>query len=298
MNSILYNDVFIIIISLLFIILVVLIGLSILNRRYYNTDYELYNKRKKINNTESYVSMTTIPDRLKTNWFYKNLKDILKYPGKFKLVLNIPQYSLKNVKYEIPDDIKNLENNNSNFIINRVDKDEGPITKLLPSLRNPNISDDSTIIVIDDDVFYKKYIFNILSKAVNKYNDSVCIMCDGHILIEGFKGFAFKKKLLKPLLDFNIPESCKKIDDDVITIFVHHNNIPIKSIAYNNEIWSICSKNIIKHIQDDDEDSNNWGKLASESRGKIRDKCYADLKKNGVKFSDYFLDNIKIAIDN
>ena len=47
-------------------------------------------------NIITYVSMTTIPIRLKNEWFYKNLKRTISLlPNNFKLILNLPDYSLK-----------------------------------------------------------------------------------------------------------------------------------------------------------------------------------------------------------
>ena len=56
-------------------------------------------------------------------------------------------------QYILPYNIKSMISNK--FIINRCD-DIGPLTKLEPILMNNKISDNSPILICDDDIHYKK----------------------------------------------------------------------------------------------------------------------------------------------
>jgi len=157
--------------------------------------------------------MTTIPERLTTDWCYNNLQRTISLLSENQtLVINIPRISSKKILYNIPPKIKNLQG--KKFIINNCEKDEGPITKILPTLRNSKIPDESIIIVCDDDIVYKKNTFNLLENSILKNPDCVSSMCN--IAVCGFKTFGFTKKIVKPILNINIPTSCFRVDDDVM----------------------------------------------------------------------------------
>lgn len=238
------------------------------------------NKFNNINNIRKvYVSMTTLPERLITEWFYDNLnRNISMLSPEQILILHIPYKTLKGNKYIIPDNVKNLEGNN--FIINRVQNDEGPITKILPALRNDMIRDDDIIIICDDDLYYRQNVFMLLEKNVNKYPQNVSVMCSSNVYsrknqVEGYKGFAFVKKLLKGLENFNIPEECLKVDDNVISHYININNIKVIDFPYNkNKNWN-CSIDAEKT----DKNRPKWYELNSDDRmGNVK-KCLAKLDK-------------------
>jgi hypothetical protein len=106
-----------------------------------------------------YLSMTTIPERLQNNFFYKLLENNLQICKKYnknrnivaKLIINIPyKFNKTQESYIITDKLEKLQKKHG-FIINRCD-DEGPITKILPTLRLSRfIKDDDLILVMDDD---------------------------------------------------------------------------------------------------------------------------------------------------
>jgi hypothetical protein len=177
--------------------------------------------------TNVFISFTTIPERLTSKNFYKNLKRLISLNKNHILILNLPRVSRKGVKYKIPDNINKLQS--KQFFINRVDIDEGPITKLLPSLRNPMIKDNDMLIIIDDDHHYKAKTFKILTKLSSKHPDKVVSFCSD--IVRGYQGFSFIKKTMLPILDIKIPKTCVKIDDLVIQQFIKKNKIPIK-VAY------------------------------------------------------------------
>lgn len=180
---------------------------------------------------KTFVSLTTIPKRLSSPVFTKHIKFLLSLTTYEHIVINIPIVSKSGELYVIPEELTKLEKNRVNFTINRNCKDEGPITKLSPSLRNPLIKNNDIIIVIDDDRIYKKNIFKLLTKSVNENSKSVSTFC--FKLIQGVTGYGFVKKVIKNmLLKIHIPNECFKIDDYVLNRFVKHNKINIVKVYY------------------------------------------------------------------
>lgn len=230
--------------------------------------YICISKRKKYNK-KAYVTMTTTPERIKDIWFYKNLKRTMSLKGNFKIILNVPYISLKGEKYIIPDRVYKLKGDK--FMINRC-KDEGPITKLLPTLRNPFIHDNSHIIVVDDDIVYKKNIFHLINTCIHKHPSKIVTMC--HSFIEGFKGFGFVKKTLKGLLNIKIPKICIRIDDDVISTFVKHNKISIVALPYDGYTHGFCSLKKNKTYT-----HPKWDELRFDNREPMQELCIKELNK-------------------
>ena len=222
-------------------------------------------------NGKTFISMTTIPERLLNPWFEKNLRNTINMLDKNQiLIINIPYISTKGEKYVIPESIKNIQG--EKFIINRPKKDEGPITKLLPTLRKDTVKDTDIIIIVDDDIVYRRNVFNLLVNSVEKNPDKISTMCNKNI--EGFKGFGFKKKVLKGILKMNIPESCRRIDDDVIQYYIRKNNIGVVSVRYRKDLWWFCSTD----TNPNGEGAHpKWTELRSDNRMKIRKKCMKDL---------------------
>ena len=181
----------------------------------------------------TFVSLTTIPKRLSSPVFTKHIKFLLSLATHQHIIINIPMFSKSGELYVIPEELTKLEKNTINFTINRNCKDEGPITKLLPSLRNPLIKDNDIIIIIDDDIIYKKNTFKLLSKSVNENSESISTFC--RKLIQGVTGYGFVKKVIKNmLLKITIPNECFKIDDYVLNRFAKHNKINIVNVYYTN----------------------------------------------------------------
>lgn len=222
-----------------------------------------------------YISMTTIPERLKTNWWYNNLKRNMSFlKSNYAIIVNIPYYSLKGEKYIIPNKVIKLQKENpEQLILNRVDKDKGPITKLLPTLSNNKIKDSDIIIICDDDNYYKSNVFKLLEETVNMYPNKVSLMCS--LAVKGYKGFSFKKKILKNILNFKYPKSCIKVDDEIINYYIITNNIQLNYIPYeNNEKWD-CSINFFESKKS----MPKWYELVSDNRKYHTLECKKDLKK-------------------
>lgn len=184
---------------------------------------ECYTKDRK-----TYVTFSTIPDRLNNNTFVENVKYILSLLTDEILILNLPRVSRKGQKYIVPNSLHELTSDK--FIINWVDVDEGPITKLLPSLRNKMIKSTDIIIIIDDDVYYKPKTFKIFKKLIFKNPEKIVTFCNK--TLKGFRGIAFVKNTMQGLENISIPDSCIKIDDFIIQKYVKYKNIPIFKTFY------------------------------------------------------------------
>jgi len=208
--------------SLLSVLLVLMFILAWLFLRKSSTD-ECFSKDRI-----TYVTFTTIPDRLNNISFVENVKYILSILTDEILILNLPKVSRKGEKYILPDNLAELTS--SKFIINWVDLDEGPITKLLPSLRNKMIKSTDIIIIIDDDVYYKPKTFEVLKEATFKNSEKITTFCNK--TLKGFRGIAFVKSTLLGLENISIPDTCIKIDDFIIQKYVKYKNIPIFRAFY------------------------------------------------------------------
>jgi len=228
--------------------------------------YKIFFKSETI-----YLSLTTIPERLIHPWFYNNLKHLMNLNGNYKVVLNIP-YKFKRTgeKYIIPDNIQELEN--KNLIINRVDTDYGPLTKLYGTLLNPYIPDNSAILVCDDDIVYKSdFVVNIY----NEYKrDKTKIYSYCSSSIQGFKGYMVKKNIIKPILNIKRPESCFRIDDDFIQESLKILNIDTIPVSYNDDTSWICTMN-----QKETDKHPKWDELGYDNREPIIDQCKKDIYK-------------------
>lgn len=185
---------------------------------------ECYTKDRK-----TYVTFTTIPDRLNNITFFENVKYILSILTDEILILNLPRISRKGQKYILPNNLMKLTS--SKFIINWVNIDEGPITKLLPSLRNKMIKSTDIIIIIDDDVYYKPKTFEIFKKLIFKNPEKIITFCGKRL--KGFRGIAFVKNAMQGLENISIPNTCIKIDDFIIQKYVKYKNIPIFRAFYS-----------------------------------------------------------------
>ena len=254
--------------SFLIILIIIFILFFVVNC--HNPEETHYNPR------ETFVSMTTIPERLKNPWFYENLQHTLStLPKNSKLILNIPDYSLQNIPYEVPESVKNLQS--STFLINYCGKDEGPITKIRPVLQNKSIPEDSIIIIIDDDIFYRKNVLFLLQKNIQKNPTKVSSMCNTKI--EGFAGYGFVKKVMLGLKDITIPESCIRIDDFVISQYIDNLKLKKKCIPYYGKKNGFCSMH-----QKKTDTHPKWEELCvdNEKRNNMNKICLHDLKNQKI----------------
>jgi len=125
------------------------------------------------------ISFTTIPDRIK--YLGPTLASIFDQTVKVdEICLNVPFISRKGLKYKIPKWLQQLKG----VTIYRVEKDEGPGTKLLPTLRRErdrtvertehghgfSMFHDTRIIAIDDDNIYHP---DTICHLVDTFEDNI-----------------------------------------------------------------------------------------------------------------------------
>jgi len=196
-----------------------------------------------------YVSLTTIPTRIIT--LYKTLDSIINQTLKpTKIYLNIPIKYIR-FNYVILDiypnitlemiELQKLENKYSDILkINYIDEDYGPGTKLIGFLLN-NYDYDSYIILIDDDVIYKKDVFELLFKNVQPNNAYTYHThnWNGFIFAQGCDIIALPIIHLNDIYKFfKIIKSYTYIlyhDDIWISYYLFKKNIKINKINYYEE---------------------------------------------------------------
>lgn len=111
------------------------------------------------------ISLTTIPPRL--GRIKRVIYSILRQTAGFDaLYLNIPLKSKKGEEYTIPDFIHNISD--PRFILNRCERDYGPITKLLPTLEKET-DKDTVIICCDDDNLWAPNTLDLFLQNHKKY---------------------------------------------------------------------------------------------------------------------------------
>ena len=106
------------------------------------------------------ISLSTIPERVKL--LGPTLASLLDQSVDVdEIAINLPYVSRKGKPYKVPKWLKRLHN----VKIYRVEVDEGPGTKLLPTLRRERA--DTRIIVVDDDNIYNSETIKVLIKVHN-----------------------------------------------------------------------------------------------------------------------------------
>ena len=147
------------------------------------------------------VSFTTSPERIdKIKPMIDSISNQTVKPDLF--ILNIPEvFPRTGEKYIIPDFVKN------NVIVNVVEKDCGPATKIIPTIdylkkNNYDIS-DTYIIYLDDDICYLPNMINVY-KFLFSLDKSERVLCCG--------GFQFA------LFDDKIKIVCKRTHRDIVCV--------------------------------------------------------------------------------
>ena len=187
------------------------------------------------------VCLTTIPERLSSDWFYNNLQRMAGLPCIDELVLSVPYVHRRTGKtYDVPSRVWELEKN-SKLRINHGCADEGPATKVLAPLRMSSIQDDDVLVIIDDDMEYKAGLFCVLSERVMAYREPcVFTMCSWEIT--GFQGYAGRKETLKVLLQVPHPPECDVVDDDWIQYTIKTiAGVETQTVAYEEDYTIFCA---------------------------------------------------------
>ena len=228
------------------------------------------------------VSLTTLPERLVHTSFLDKcllLKEACSHDKNCSIQINIPFYTMKSAPYVIPTSIQALQSDK--FHIYRDILDLGPITKLMGALKNPEIDEESYIIIVDDDIAYKKDFVKLLQNSFDK-NPGRHIHCMCYATIEGFKGFGFQKKILMKMVDMTIPKECIRIDDDYIKMVSEKLKISVVSVPYYGDTSWYCSFNLDIHNKEDK--TIQWDRLKYDDRTKITPKCKNEFDMNTVSF--------------
>jgi hypothetical protein len=188
---------------------------------------------KRINNLK-YIINNIFSQTIQPDYIYLNLPKIFKRTN--EIFSNIPIYL-----------------NHPKISINYVN-DIGPITKILPTLKN-NFPLNSLIISVDDDTIFDKYMIEIMLKYNQAFPNSV-LTGVGHInmgrlilepiphrvgnMIEGFSAVAYPYKLFKNInIDLNLPKECYFSDDFILSNYINNNNIPIIIVYCFETIYNI-----------------------------------------------------------
>jgi len=134
-----------------------------LRQRLFLLDRE-YHLKRRIDGPRTIVTLSTIPDRIKL--MGPTLASILDQTRRVdEICINVPYVSRKGGEYHIPRWISKLKS----VTIHRVDKDEGPGTKLLPTLRRERHRHDTRIIPVDDDNIYHSRTIEVLINTHEHY---------------------------------------------------------------------------------------------------------------------------------
>jgi hypothetical protein len=218
-----------------------------------------------------WVCLTTVPERLRHPWFIDNLHSLLTLNGTYRVFLTIPERSARSQKkYKIPEEIIQMGADPAVPLhINRIDTDYGPITKLFGALLSSVISNTSLVLVCDDDIHYKPNFVVNMSASYSRNEQAIHTYCNNRIL--GYQGFMARKNVLLPILEYERPESCFRIDDDFITLVTQKLSIPIVVVDYSFG-WR-CSM--------DDRENNHpdWDELNGDDRRTMRKRCSTDFAR-------------------
>jgi len=228
-----------------------------------STSNELY---KKIDLTirKCYVSLTTIPSRIKLDIFQDNINDFLKnqtYPIENMFIVIANKY--KRFSEKIPQNIiNNIKNSFNNIIIITLEEDLGPSSKYLGPLQEyENILKNNLLIIIDDDRKYNKNLIKNFTIGYNSFPNIIFssglweeyfnknyINMDDNFLefklykesnnnkfyfgqgLGGFFGFCIKVENIKKFIDYN-----NTILNKIPKSIFHDEGIIIGYLKYNKE---------------------------------------------------------------
>ena len=254
-----------------YILIVILILLSL----YYCSVYYHHDGPDCTADYDIWMCLTTIPERLRNPWFVKNMRNLCTLNGRYRVLLTIPKtFARTGECYSIPDEIAKMAADPfSKLLINNIDTDYGPITKLFGALSNDSIPDSSLLLICDDDMHYVPNFVVNMSASYGKNPSAIHTYCDHKI--EGFKGFMARKSVLKPMMfDLSMPKSCFRIDDDYITLAAQKLSIPV--VIVHKSFYSHCHINFLRTKTQPD-----WSRLSvmDSDRRPLRKQCTEDFTR-------------------
>lgn len=255
----------------------------------------VYSKKRRVKSQEKViVSLTTTPQRISV--IYPTLSSLLDQTVRVdQIVINVPWVSRKGIEYHIPGWLKKLKS----VTVMRVENDEGPATKLLPTLRREGLNSKIRIIVFDDDNIYHSTTIARLMDAFEKYNChgkkvaithyGVLLEPDGHIpgfltrsrletticstrpvdLLQGCHGFVVSPCFFpKQSLDRSKgPPEAVSVDDIWFSCWLSLNNVEIRLIGSTWETIPLVNFGEV----------NRTPKLVNgENAGLVRDQIVVD----------------------
>lgn len=220
------------------------------------------------------ISLTTIPSRISTLEPVINSLLNQTYPPK-AIYLNLPKkYNRFDEKIKIPIFLSKYDN----VHVYHMDVDYGPATKFIGALLNPDISDDTPIMVTDDDTIKRHHWAQLLMSQYN--NSRVTSFVEkklGNNIVWGYLGYVFKKKLfnVNEMLQFydKVKCDCILVDDHWLTGYCHYKNIPIHNIPIDTkEFINYESKGEYNDALVNISGPNNRLKVSEECRKKIKNE--------------------------
>ena len=153
------------------------------------------------------ISLTTIPSRI--DYIETTIKSLVEQTLKpEKIILNIPKKYNFRFESSIDEHIikKTLNKYIDEIIINYIDEDYGPGTKLLGLIKSDIIKldlKDTYIVLVDDDVKYLPNMLEYFDNYNNKHHDNnlavasfFCYNPYGFTIGQGVDGFFIKSNLL------------------------------------------------------------------------------------------------------
>lgn len=252
----------IILLMIFIFIIILLLFYKYKNKTIFNSVYYLINNRcggytkpkKYIQHSYNIVtSCTTSPLRIfKMKETLNSLEKQTVSPT--YMILNLPYvYARTNEQYVIPDYIQN----NTNIVINRLEIDYGPATKLVGSILNIPNNEDTWIVVHDDDQLYLQNTIETYVEYINKIdNKKIAFTISGFDIInnkvihykndlervkilEGFCTFCvhrsvFEDDFIPYILNVIKNKDCKLSDDLILSNYIAYKNIKVLQISNEN----------------------------------------------------------------
>lgn len=191
---------------------------------------------------ELYVSLTSIPERLQTDYFRQVIDTLLKQKPT-KIVLNLPYtYARTGEGYTIPTWV--TESPDIRVVRS---EDYGPLTKILGGI--DTVPDEALVVIVDDDQIYKDSVLQDLRSAYEKdpkgvwcfnvFAEDKWVKRGAHFRFAkdmpcGYGGFIAAAADLKRLWILPRFPTCFNIDDHWLGWAFHELRMPVRPLARGN----------------------------------------------------------------
>jgi len=190
-------------------------------------------------------SLTTIPQRYEL--LPSTIESLQAQTVKPSIIyIHVAPETMKKSRQDI-DKLKSIVSRYPNVVVNVIETDLGPITKVIPVL--PLIQDDDKVVLVDDDVVYKPDMIEGLKKSgrpavgyAGRKSGLDYITCQDIKsptqvdFIETFAGVMYDGKVLRGLSEYNstLGELCSMQDDIKIGKFLKLGGVPRVVIPFKN----------------------------------------------------------------